>query len=285
MSADVKEPGHALPARSVEITRDLDAPVELVWKALTDPAEIVRWFPTDAVIDPRPGGRYTISWEGQWQWDMTITDWEPSHRLRMVDRQARPFDADGQPIANASPVELALEFTLEARGNRTTLRLVQSGFGHGSTWDDEIDGVTLGWHVELSGLLHYLTHHRGHDRRTVWAHATTDRSLAAVWSQLVAPTGLVTNGVVETHAAGDRCRLVLASGDIIDGTVIFSAPSRQLVVSAESFADGLFRLSLDRAAGRTMVQIWLSSWRSAPAEVAAFGDRVRTALDRVFQRM
>src|SRR5215475_9813141 len=34
----------------------LNVPIERVWSALTDPAEIVKWFGDGAEIDLRPGG-------------------------------------------------------------------------------------------------------------------------------------------------------------------------------------------------------------------------------------
>ena len=173
---------HTTPSRSAEVTLPLDAPVEDVWRALTDAKALVNWFPTDAAVDARPGGSFVISWEGQWQWDMTVTDCEPLRRLRMLDRAARPFDANGHPLAQAAPVELALEITLEPRdGGGTVLRLVHSGFGHGAMWDDELDGVTLGWNVELRALRHYLAHHRGRSRCTAHVHATSIRPLAELW--------------------------------------------------------------------------------------------------------
>ena len=84
---------------------------------------------------------------------------------------------------------------------------------------------------------------------------------------------------------GDRCHLDLSTGDTIDGLVIWTHPGRQLLVTAENFHDGLFRLSLDRAAGVTAAQVWLSSWRLPRQEVDAFGARLRKALDRAIARM
>ena len=33
---------------------DIDAPVDAVWKALSDAEEVTRWFATRAAIEPRP---------------------------------------------------------------------------------------------------------------------------------------------------------------------------------------------------------------------------------------
>lgn len=284
MTANTKNDA-PVAGRSVDVTIDLDAPVDVVWRALTDSEELVRWFPTDASIDPRPGGAFTISWEGNWQWDMTITDVEPLRRLRMIEQRARPFDADGRPVAAAAPAALALEITLEARGDQTRLRLVHSGFGDGSTWDDEIDGVHLGWNVELCGLRHYLTHHRGRTRHIGWAHTSTAAAVDAVWSRLVDAGALVKSNLPATMREGDRCALRLSTGDLIDGRTVFFVPGRQLVLASETLGDGLFRLSLDRAAGRVMVQLWITSWTRPAEEIASLAARLRTALDRALAEM
>ena len=211
MMLKLDDPAATRPARSASVTIPLDASVDAVWRALTDPEELVRWFPTNAVVDPRPGGAFVISWDGAWQWEMTITDFEPLKRLRMLDRQARPFDANGRPLDAEAPVELALEITLESSGSGTVLRLVHSGFGHGAVWDDEIDGVTLGWNVELRALRHYLAHHRGRARHTAHVHATSGRSLGELWDALTAPSGLIASGYRPDLTEGDRCALRLAT--------------------------------------------------------------------------
>ena len=214
---------HKTPARSAEVTLPLDAPVEDVWRALTDAKALGNWFPTDAAVDARPGGSFVISWEGQWQWDMTVTDCEPLRRLRMLNRAARPFDANGHPLGQAAPVELALG----SRSNRATAEApffasVHSGFGHGAMWDDELDGVTLGWNVELRALRHYLAHHGGRSRCTAHVHATSIRPLAELWDGLTATSGLIANGYRPDFAEGDPCALRLTTGDTVTGRVAFA---------------------------------------------------------------
>lgn len=290
MTTSVKDPAHdavfAQPdaPREARVAIEIDATVETVWRALTDPQELTRWFPTTAEVTPRPGGAFVISWNGQWEWKTTIADWQPLERLRLLDPRATPFDADGRPLAGVPPVSMAIEFTLEARGGRTLVRVVHSGFGHGAAWDDEIDGVSLGWNVELRGLRHYLSRHQGRSRRIAWAHQSCDAPLPDVWRHLTSAEGLVSSGSVSDLHGGDRCTLGLVTGDAIEGTVLFAVPGRQLVVAAENFGDGLFRLSLDRAAGRAMVQVWMSTWQLPEQETQAFEQRIQRALGRALTR-
>lgn len=53
---------------ALEIVRNYDAPCERVWQAWTDPQALSQWFGpgdggsvTQAELDVRPGGRYTIA--------------------------------------------------------------------------------------------------------------------------------------------------------------------------------------------------------------------------------
>ena len=47
------------------ITRrlELSAEIERVWKALTDPNELAKWFPERAEFDPQPGTLGWLEWE------------------------------------------------------------------------------------------------------------------------------------------------------------------------------------------------------------------------------
>ena len=267
--------------RAVEVTREFDAPPEQVWKALTDASEIIRWFSTHASIDLRPGGTYAISWDGHWRWEMTITDLEPGRRVRMVERAARPFDAEGQP-AEGTPVELILEYTVEARaGGGTTLRLVHSGFGHGGAWDDEVDGVTEGWKTELGVMGHYLSGHRGGQRRLVWPRATSDAPLPEAWRSWVSPAGLITSPVPANLQVGSRFTCALSTGDVITGTILYVRAGRGFLMSAEQFRGGVFRFFLDRAAGKTMISVILNAWDIPEADTRALESRLEAAMARL----
>ncbi len=65
-------PSPTMAEHTLTITRVLDAPRELVWKAWTDPTEFAKWFgpegfrtPEDSVtIDPRPGGVFRSTMVG-----------------------------------------------------------------------------------------------------------------------------------------------------------------------------------------------------------------------------
>jgi uncharacterized protein YndB with AHSA1/START domain len=41
----------------------IDAPIDVVWAVITDPAHVSGWFGETAEIDLRPGGRITHAWK------------------------------------------------------------------------------------------------------------------------------------------------------------------------------------------------------------------------------
>lgn len=67
--------------------RHLPRPVDAVWRAVTDPAEMRTWFPTRIVIDEwKQGAQLTHHFDGH---DMdplpgTVLEWDPPHRVRFT---------------------------------------------------------------------------------------------------------------------------------------------------------------------------------------------------------
>jgi len=47
----------------VKQTVVIKSPQEVVFKALTNADELMRWFPTRVESDPRPGGKFNFAWE------------------------------------------------------------------------------------------------------------------------------------------------------------------------------------------------------------------------------
>jgi len=47
----------------VRQTVTIKSPPEVVFKALTQADELMRWFPTRVESDPRPGGKFKFTWE------------------------------------------------------------------------------------------------------------------------------------------------------------------------------------------------------------------------------
>jgi uncharacterized protein YndB with AHSA1/START domain len=134
-----------------EVRRELEirAPRARVWAALTEPDQLLRWFPTQrAEIELRPGGVAVLRWE-EAKAEAVIDVVEPPGHLVF---RWRPADL-GRPYTTVS-------FTLEesANGAATHLTLVESGF---ASLPDQIEqqsqsGNAQGWAHELQELKEYV---------------------------------------------------------------------------------------------------------------------------------
>jgi uncharacterized protein YndB with AHSA1/START domain len=61
-AAVMKEKQEQVATRKIELKVWIRAKQERVFKALTEAKDLDRWFLGNASTDPRPGGRFLISW-------------------------------------------------------------------------------------------------------------------------------------------------------------------------------------------------------------------------------
>jgi uncharacterized protein YndB with AHSA1/START domain len=166
----------AAPTRTVERDITIAAPIDVVWRALTDAEELTRWFPREARVTLGPGGSIWMRWDDRYDAESLIEVWEPPRHLRIV------FPAEGSR-------RLMTDYHLDGRGGSTVLRVVTSGFGAGADWDEYFLAVGTGWDFELRGLRHYLERHRSVSRLVVSAQAHHTSTHAAAWQRLTGPRG------------------------------------------------------------------------------------------------
>jgi uncharacterized protein YndB with AHSA1/START domain len=271
------------PQRAFEMSLDLDATPDDVWRALTEAEELVRWLPLDAQVTPGEGGTMCWSWGDTSEWRTRIDAWEPGRLLRLVQDDARPYDAEGRPLpaGEVEPARLAMEFTLETDRGTTRLRLVHSGFGHGSAWDHEFQGISEGWQAELRSLRHYLRAFRGRDRTLGRAWLTTDVPREVAWARLVGATGFRVQP--DDSSEGDAYEVTVPGGRRLSGTVELNLPGQTLLGTAREAGDGLFRLvTWTGPTGRTGVWASLASYGGDPGPVRDFSQRAQSALERLF---
>jgi uncharacterized protein YndB with AHSA1/START domain len=116
----------------IRFERHLSHPVERVWAAITEPAEMAGWW-GDAKVDLRQGGAFVLAWQNPGGPTMraTITALDPPRLLE-----------------TESDVHGTLRWELEPDGDGTSLTFT-------STLDlpDEYRAQTLaGWHFHLDAL-------------------------------------------------------------------------------------------------------------------------------------
>lgn len=79
-----------LDPRAARSEVEIGAPVERVFRALSDLSDLKQWFPLDATGEGGKDGVIRFGW-GTGRLDpMRIDLWEPPHRLRIVHDSANP---------------------------------------------------------------------------------------------------------------------------------------------------------------------------------------------------
>jgi len=108
-------------ATEYKIEREIviDAPVEVVWRTITEPDQISQWFADKVELEVEPGGHGYLGFGDQGGPVLVETVDPPS---RFSFRWNHP--AGEEPAAGNS---LLVEFTLATEGEQTRLRVVESG--------------------------------------------------------------------------------------------------------------------------------------------------------------
>ena len=123
----------------------LDHPPAAVWKALTDPEHLAKWYMAEAVLDARPGGHVDLH-AGVSRFHVTgkILLWEPprvfEHEWKVAPRPEMPQGEDA-----------VIRWELEPEDGGTVLRLTHRGL-HRLT----ATGFAPGTHAFLDRLTAHL---------------------------------------------------------------------------------------------------------------------------------
>lgn len=233
----------------------IHATPERVWQAVTEAAELERWFPLEARVEPGAGGRLWMSWRNEFAGEMEILVWDPPRHLRT----SWSFGEGEQPAQ-------ITDYLIEGKGGVTTVRAVTSGFPLDASWDGWVEGTVRGWAFELRSLRHYLERHAGEPRHVVYLRRRVPVSRDEAWSRLQAD-----------HELGP----LLRAGDPFD-----QAPASQYAAVIDDPADALLRLSVEPGgpgADAHEVVLWLSAWGDAhAARVHELRAQWSRALERLY---
>ncbi len=226
-------------SRTIERTFQINAPVQTVWKALTDAGELARWFPVDAKVTPGAGGSMEWSWGPTINWPLKIETWDPPRHLRLSDPWVPP-DAKG---SSAGP--LMVDFKLAGSGGATTLHLVHSGFGFGGSWEPWHNATSCGWLCELTGLKHYVERHLGKSRKFIWARRGFKTDLATAWRRLIGAQGLGLQPGEGALAIGSAVVLTIGALGRLEGTVLAHKDGLALVIEVGALNNARFLINVD----------------------------------------
>ena len=123
----------------------IDAAPSTVFEFLTDPAKMVRWMGTEAVLDPRPGGDYSVNINRHERVSGVVIEIVPNRKLVFT----WGWEDGALPVA---PGQSTVEITLEPDGEGTLLRLTHRDLPPGMHTFHR-----LGWEYALDRLARVAT--------------------------------------------------------------------------------------------------------------------------------
>ena len=218
--------------RDIQLTVELSASPEDVFRAVTEGTEIAKWLAPEArstAPDGEKKGRIWISWGEGMSAEKEIEIFDPPKRVR------HPSGKNAETKA-----ELYADWLIEAAdGGKTTLRLVHSGFSVGADWDDDYDAHERGWKLMLQNLRHYFARHAHEPTVHTPFMAKVEASRGSLWKTLLGKLG-----VSEAPKAGDRFRFTTPKGDVLTGVVDFAAGTSDLGLVVREYDDALLRFTL-----------------------------------------
>lgn len=121
------------------------ATASALWHALTDPATLRIWYATEAVVEPRVGGRYAVTSRLFGRRDATIEQFEPGMRLQLL------YDPspDWPPFPEGALVE---DFLIDERKGQRMLRVMGSGVPAEEEWERTLVRLRTGWALAFAQL-------------------------------------------------------------------------------------------------------------------------------------
>lgn len=234
---------------------EIQASPERIWQALTDAAELERWFPLEARVEPGEGGSIYMSWKNEYAGESEILAWEPPRRLIV----SWGWDDSGEHAPQVT------EYRIESRGETTVVRVVTSGFPDDPSWDDFVEGTNRGWAFELRSLKQYLEEHDGEDREVIYLRRRAAVDPTRAWERILGDEGI-----------GARP---------LESDAFDHSPPVQYAAVVPELDGGLLRVSFEPCMGDTAqrdVTLWLQAWGAARERLPEVEATWRPMLERLF---
>jgi uncharacterized protein YndB with AHSA1/START domain len=254
------------PRRAIELDVTVDAPAAAVYAALTDPAQLASWFPPVASGSSAVGGKLLISWGPALEWTTTVVTAEPNRHIRWVDDPSSP---------------LAVDWWIEARGGKTLVRLVHSGWSADAGWDEQYDATSAGWQYFLFNLRHYLERHRGTRRVLVSARRPTTLPRAEVWDRLLGAAGFALNARDRSDVREDGRVLLQLGNDPQRFDIAHSVEPTHLWGTLPGLSDALLFVEMEPGNPGYNCGIWLSTYGLNAERTAVLQQALSAMAERV----
>ncbi len=140
--------------RSIRQEYLIKASPEVVFRDLTDPKELTKWFLRRAEIDLRVGGRIFFLWDH---------DSHEGKILQLLPPQKISYTWPTMGWGGTPQADTVVTFTLEPWAGVTILKLEHTGFGRGQEWVEYYASTREGWAYYFQNLKSVLE--TGYDLR------------------------------------------------------------------------------------------------------------------------
>jgi uncharacterized protein YndB with AHSA1/START domain len=218
--------------RDIQLSVELDASPDDVFRAVTEGTEVAKWLAPEARSTPPDGEKKATIWVS-WGEGMSA-----GHDIEIYDRPKHVRHPSGKNAETKA--ELYADWLIEAReGGKTTLRLVHSGFSVGADWDDDYDAHARGWQLMLENLRHYFARHSHEPAVHVPFMSKIDSPRGSLWQTLLGKLGFSAPPKV-----GDQFRFTTPKGDVLTGVVDFVAGTSDFGLVVREYDDALLRFTM-----------------------------------------
>jgi uncharacterized protein YndB with AHSA1/START domain len=126
-----------------------------VFRALSEPERLQRWFLKKAELSPRKRGRYTFTWIGGHSHSGRVLEFVRGRSVTLTWPQY-----DGKELLG----ETKVKFSVEPKGDGTLVKVLHSGYGKHEKWVDAYAWTHSGWAYFMMNLKSVLEH--GNDLRS-----------------------------------------------------------------------------------------------------------------------
>jgi uncharacterized protein YndB with AHSA1/START domain len=219
--------------RDIELSVELDASPEDVFRAVTEGTEIAKWLAPEARVTAPEGGKKASIWIS-WGEGMSV-----EHEIEIFDAPKRLRHPSGRNGETKAP--LYADWSIEARaGGKTTLRLVHSGFSASADWDDEFEAHARGWRLMLQNLRQSFALHAHEPAVHLPFMSKVESPHGSIWNTLLGKLGLSAPPKI-----GDQFHFTTPNGDVLTGVVDHVTETRALALVVREYDDALLRFTLE----------------------------------------
>ncbi len=153
--------------KEITIVRMYDAPLETVWRAWTDPKELMQWWGPENVsipeceVDLKVGGRFYIVMEaGEAMGSYKGTKWPMLAEFTEVDTHKRlvyTAQAWTEGMKEDTTIDQRTEITMTEEDGKTKVQVRAAIFKMGPKAGMAVQGMEMGFTQQLAKLQDYLS--------------------------------------------------------------------------------------------------------------------------------